>query len=204
VSRWDRGVGESGLSRRRAYGRADLLRAGVPVAAGLLFGRAGSLLAARTATRDTTVLQLALRLEYTEAAFYAEALRRGSLHGELREYARAALRHEQDHVRFLRGVLGASATPKPSFDFGDATREANAFTRAAITLEDLAVAAYNGQAANVSPKVLAAAAKIVSVEARHAAWVRQIAGRVAAPDAVDKPATADEVERGLRALGVRP
>lgn len=203
MSRWGGGVGESELSYGHVCRRADLLRAGVPVAVGALFGRAGSVLAARTANRDTAVLQLALRLEYTEAAFYAEALRRGALRDDVREYARAAERHEQDHVRFLRRALGKSAAAKPSFDFGDATRDSDAFTEAAIKLEDLAVAAYNGQAANVSPSVLAAAAKIVSVEARHAAWIRQLAGRVAAPDAVDKPATADEVERGLRSLGVR-
>ena len=44
-------------------------------------------------------------------------------------------------------------------------------------LEDTAVAAYNGQAANHETKpTLKAAATIVSVEARHAAWIRDIVG----------------------------
>src|SRR6266540_1406197 len=79
-------------------------------------------------------------------------------------------------------------------DCGNATRDPDAFTRTAIKLEDLAVAGYNGQATNLSRAALGAAATIVSVEARHAAWIRAIAGQVAAPDPVDKPATAAEVE----------
>jgi hypothetical protein len=50
---------------------------------------------------------------------------------------------------------------------------------------------------------LAVAAEIVSVEARHAAWVRAIAGEVAAPDPVDKPMTASEVSAALHEIGLR-
>jgi hypothetical protein len=78
-----------------------------------------------------------------------------------------------------------------------------AFTQAAIQLEDIAVAGYNGQAANLTKGTLAAAATIVSVEARHAAWVRAIAGEVAAPDAVDEPMTAKQAAKGLHEVGLR-
>ena len=44
----------------------------------------------------------------------------------------------------------------------------------AIALEELGVAAYNGQATNLSKPALQAAASIVSVNARHAAWIRAI------------------------------
>ncbi len=66
-------------------------------------------------------------------------------------------------------------------------------------LEDVGVAAYNGQAVNLTKPVLKAAATIVSVEARHAAWIRDIVGQPAAPDATDKPAT----ERQARAAVAR-
>jgi rubrerythrin len=172
------------------------------VAGASLFGRVGTLLGASSQTQDVRVLSLALRLEYTEAAFYAEALANGILSDELRTYAEAVLAHEEEHVGFLRQALGSDAPDRPSFDFGRATRDPDAFTRTAITLEDLAVAGYNGQATNLTPATLAAAAKIVSVEARHAAWIREIAGQVAAPDAVDAPVTAAQLEEGLARIGM--
>ena len=65
------------------------------------------------------------------------------------------------------------------------------------------MATYNGQATNISKGTLAAAAKIVSVEARHAAWIRSIVGEPPAPDATDTPKSADEVLDGLTALGLQ-
>jgi hypothetical protein len=188
--------------RRELFGGALV---GAAVVAGVsLFGRAGTVLGASSAGQDVRILNLVLRLEYTESAFYAEALRNGILRGKLHQYAQAAQQHEQDHVRFLRQALGGKAVARPGFSFGRATRDPDAFTRAAIKLEDLAVAGYNGQATNLSPAALAAAATIVSVEARHAAWIRAISGRVAAPEPVDKPVTAAELEQGLRQIGMRP
>ena len=68
-------------------------------------------------------------------------------------------------------------------------------------LEDTGVAAYNGQGANVTKKVLAAAASIVSVEARHAAWIRDIAKKLPAPAAFDASKTADQVLSAVNATG---
>ena len=95
-------------------------------------------------------------------------------------------------------------TARPSFDFGSATNDPRAFADTAAKLEDLAVAAYNGQATNVSPAILAAAATVVSVEARHAAWIRSISGDPPAPDATDTPQSADEVLKGLEQIGLKP
>ena len=102
----------------------------------------------------------------------------------------------------MKGVLGSAAEDEPRYDFGDAITDADAFADASGRLEDLAVAAYNGQAGNVSPEAFAAAARIVSVEARHAAWIRSIAGRDPAPDTTDEPMTAAQVRAGLAELGV--
>ena len=41
-----------------------------------------------------------------------------------------------------------------------------------MTLEDVAVAAYNGQAGNLTKDALRAAATVISVDARHTAWIR--------------------------------
>jgi hypothetical protein len=191
------------------YARADLLRgAGAAAAAAAVgvaaAGRHGSAHAAPSEERDREVLNLLLRVERTEAAFYEQATAGGALTGELAEYAQVALDHERQHVALLEEQLGTEAEAAPTFDFGRATREPQEFARIAARLEDVAVAAYNGQAANVSKAVLGAAARIVSVEARHAAWVRSIDGRDPAPDATDTPSTEDEVREALREIGARP
>ena len=70
-----------------------------------------------------------------------------------------------------------------------------------MTLEDVAVAAYNGQAANLTKGALQAAATIISVDARHAAWIRSIIGESPAADAVDAPLTAEEATATLDESG---
>jgi rubrerythrin len=159
--------------------------------------------AAPSKAQDAKILQLVLQLEYTKVAFYEQALKEASLTGELRTFATTALEHERAHLAAIKNALGAQAGPKPAFDFGEKTRSAGAFTRTAIALEDAAVAGYNGQATNLTKPTLAAAAKIVSVEARHAAWVRAISGVVAAPHPVDKPLTAAQVAQRLHAIGLK-
>jgi hypothetical protein len=187
-------------TRRRLLGRAAAV--GLATASGGYLLRAGGAGAASQAD-DARIFKLALEIEYTEEAFYREALRAGALTHELREYARAA--HDQDaqHLAALKAALGASAPGRPQFAFGGATKSPAAFIMTASKLEDIAVGGYNGQATNLSKQALAIAATIVSVEARHAAWVRALAGQVAAPDAVDKPLTASQVLQGLRQIGLR-
>jgi rubrerythrin len=148
-------------------------------------------------------LQLVLQLEYTQVAFYEQALRDGGLTRELHDFAQTVLGHERAHLVAIQKALGVQAGPKPTFRFGAKTTSADAFVRAATHLEDIAVAGYNGQAANLTRPTLAAAAEIVSVEARHAAWIRALAGEVAAPDPVDKPMTARQVAQGLHEIGLR-
>ena len=61
--------------------------------------------------------------------------------------------------------------------------------------------AYNGQVANLTPRARAESARVVSVDARHAAWVRAIAGREPAAQAVDTGRPAAEVARALDDTG---
>jgi rubrerythrin len=139
-----------------------------------------------------------LLLEYVEAGFYAEARAKGALQGELRKFAAVVGNHEQQHVAFLKKALGAAAREPPRLNFGPATTDPDAFVTAAVALEDTTVAAYNGQATNLTADALAAAARIVSVEARHAAWIRAIAGKVPAAEATDAPMTEAQVLAALR------
>jgi hypothetical protein len=165
--------------------------------------RLGSAFASPSKAQDARVLQLVLQLEYTQVAFYEQALRKGSLKGEVRVFAQTALGHERAHLAAIKRALGGKAGPAPSFDFGSAVRDSDEFKQTAIKLEDIAIAGYNGQATNLTSSTLAAAATIVSVEARHASWIRTLADEVAAPDAVDKPMTARQVVDGLHQIGLK-
>jgi rubrerythrin len=175
----------SGRSTRGRLLRRLVLLGGAGAAAALLERLPPSATSAPSAAQDARVLDYALLLEELQAAFYAQALAEARLTGALRTYAEIVVEHERRHVAFLRDALGRGARAKPRFDFGATTRDEAAFARTAVTLEDIAVAAYNGQAANVTPSTLAAALRIVSVEARHAAWIRDLAGMSPAPRAAD-------------------
>jgi rubrerythrin len=188
--------------RRSDFLRRTALVGGAAVAAGVVSG-SPLITRAQPSRADLRALDLVLLVEYTEAAFYAEALERAGLQGELRGYAEEVAAQEREHLAFVKKALGGRAKPEPGFDFGDATRNGDSFAVAAAELEDLAVAAYNGQATNVSRDTLAAAATIVSVEARHAAWIRSIVGQPPAPDATDTPQSAEDVLAGLKRIGMR-
>ena len=151
--------------------------------------------------QDVRVLNFVLLLEYVEAAFYAEARAKGALRGELREFAEVVGGHEQQHLAFLKKTLGSKARARPTLAFGKATTDSDAFVAGALALEDTGVAAYNGQATNLTAGALSAAARIVSVEARHAAWIRSIAGKTPAADATDPALTEAQALAALRKTG---
>jgi Ferritin-like domain len=144
--------------------------------------------AAAPAKQDRAILNYALVLEYLQASFYTEAERMHALKGPLARQAHVVGAHERAHVRSLRAVLGSAAVARPRFDYRGVTEDPSAFRETAVAFEDLAVAAYKEQAPRVQSKgLLGALLGIHSVEARHAAWIRYLAGRLPAPDAFDDP-----------------
>ena len=198
------GLESAHATRAQLLGRA-LVCGGAAVGGLAAWGRLPQLsVASPSAEQDVRVLNLVLAVEYLEAAFYKEAFARAGLQGELKEFARVVGEHEQAHVDFLKQALGGAAEPEQSHDFGDATRDADAFADAAVTIEDLAVSTYNGQAVNLTPPTLKAAARIVSVEARHAAWIRSILGKVPATEPTDAALKEDDTRAKLRAIGGKP
>jgi hypothetical protein len=195
----------SAVPTRRS--RAELLR-GAVVAGGIL--TAGGVVlgglpphasSAPSPAQDVRILNLVLLLEYVEAGFYSEAREKGVLRGELSQFATVVGSHERQHISFLKKALGSQARKEPRLKFGKATTDPAAFVAAAVALEDTSVAAYNGQATNLTADALAAAARIVSVEARHAAWIRAIAGKVPAAEATDTPKNEAQVLAALRKTG---
>lgn len=192
-----------GEMQRAGFLRRAALVAGSAAGAALVLGPRHTQPAEAQGAAEKRALNLALLVEYAEADFYAEAVRRNKLQGELRAFAEQVSGQEDEHVKFLKGALGSGARSKPQFDFGDSTSNQDAFAERAAELEDLAVAAYAGQANNLSKETLEAAATLISVEARHAAWVRSIAGRPPANDPTDAPRSADQVMSDLRRLGLK-
>ncbi|HYI99064.1 MAG TPA: ferritin-like domain-containing protein [Thermoleophilaceae bacterium] len=144
--------------------------------------------------QDVKILNYALTLEYLENAFYVEALAKAGLTGDAQRAAQVIQKHEQAHVEFLRKALGKAAIKKPKFAFGDATSNQAKFLATAVVLEDTGVSAYAGQATRIKQvPVVKAALSIHSVEARHAAFVRELAGQSFAPRAFDRAANMNAV-----------
>lgn len=127
---------------------------------------------------DFGVLNYAYALEQLEAAFYSQVI--SSPYAGMSSAERAILSdirdHEIAHRELFKTTLGKKAIPglSPNFtsiNFNDRT----SVLGTAKTFEDLGVSAYNG-AGQLLKKVdyLLLAGKIVSVEARHAATIRDL------------------------------
>ena len=105
--------------------------------------------------------------------------------------------HEQEHVDTLTQTitdLGFAPVEGGDFDFGDAFDDVEAFLETAQALENTGVSAYLGAAPAITdPAVLAAAASIATVEARHAGYLNLLNGESPFPDTFDEPLTRDEV-----------
>ena len=151
--------------------------------------------------QDVRILSFLLVLEQAQSAFYDAALRSRALSGELLRFAQVVAPQEHDHVALLGRRLGGSARPAPRFDFRDATSSPARFRRAAIDLEEATAAAYIGQGASLTRDLVAEAAGIVAVEARHAAWIRDLAGALPAPRPADPARSPGDVLADLRTKG---
>jgi rubrerythrin len=175
---------------------AFLKKAGIGLGAvagsGAVLGALPSLAsAASIPASDIAILNFALTLEYLEAAFYAQAKSNnvGSGQQDLTAFINVVAKHEAAHVAYLKNALGAKAVAKPKFDFKDAVTSQTKFAATAQVLEDTGVQAYLGQAANIkNKKVLAAAGSILPIEARHAAWIRDINGKFTGQQPLPAPA----------------
>jgi rubrerythrin len=181
--------------------RKQLLAAGFVGAAAAALGSAGGASAALS-NSDVSILNYALVLEYLQASFYTEAELGGALHGATRKAANVIGAVERAHVTAFRKLLGRAAVKRPLFDFQGVTEKQLAFLKTAVAFEDLAVAAYKGQAPLITSRaVLAAAVGIHSVEARHAAWMRELFGITPAVHAFDQAASRTKISRVVASTG---
>lgn len=127
---------------------------------------------------DVGVLNYAYALEQLEAAFYTQVV--ANPYDGMSGYERSVLRdirdHEIAHRAFFAKALGRNRIPNltPNFSAVDFGSRRSVLTTAS-TFEDLGVSAYNGGGQAIrNPAYLAAAGSIVSVEARHAAVLRDL------------------------------
>jgi lipoprotein-anchoring transpeptidase ErfK/SrfK len=164
-----------------------------------LFTRSRPRASADSPRRDAAPLAVAVAFYFALAGMAAIVLR-----GELKRQADTVGGHERAHVRAFRVVLGSKAIKRPHFDFGGATEGSDAFRRTAVAFEDLAVAAYKGQAPHIRSRAyLASALAIHSVEARHAAWIRRLAGKPPVAGPFDEPLSRTAATPDRRAHALR-
>lgn len=127
---------------------------------------------------DIGILNYAYALEQLEAAFYTQVVASpySGMTADETTFLTDIRNHEIAHREFFKVALGASAIPAlevnfSSINFGN--RESVLGTAKAF--EDLGVSAYDGAGYLIKDaNYLLLAGKIVSVEARHAALIREL------------------------------
>jgi hypothetical protein len=152
-----------------------------------------------------------LTLEHLESAVYHDALATfaddeiagasvlsgldETLRRQVPDELRQAGDQEAAHVDALTATvedLGGSPVAEASYDWGYGTP--SEFLRTAAALENTGVSAYAGAAPRIANvDVLATAAGIHSVEARHASFLNRLHGEPEYPVAVDEARTMSEV-----------
>lgn len=151
---------------------------------------------------DTGILNYAYALEQLEAAFYAEVIK-GSYFANASAEEKTIMgdleKHERAHREFFKAALGTNAIGALEVDFSSIDfSNRTSVLGAAKTFEDLGVAAYNGAGQFLeSPDFLLIAGKIVSVEARHAAAIRDLINPGSADFAGDDIIDVNGLERTL-------
>ncbi|HUR10727.1 MAG TPA: ferritin-like domain-containing protein [Flavitalea sp.] len=127
---------------------------------------------------DTGILNYAYALEQLEAAFYEQVMttKFSGMTAAETSYLTDIRDHEIAHREFFKKALGTNAIQALEVDFSSinfSSRDSVLATSKAF--EDLGVSAYNGAGKLLTdPNNLLVAGKIVSVEARHAALIREL------------------------------
>lgn len=127
---------------------------------------------------DVGILNYAYALEQLEAAFYTQVIM--SQYSGISAMETALITdvrdHEIAHREFFKTALAAGAIGELEFDFSTINfGSRDSVLATAKAFEDLGVSAYNGAGRLLeSTDYLVIAGKIVSVEARHAAYFRDL------------------------------
>lgn len=189
----------SGLNRRDfAKGALALGGAGLLSAVTLGASRNGGLVFAQSAPfkDDIDILNYALTLEYFEATLYVTLRDGGKLQGRDLQYITLFAGHEQAHVDAVHETiikLGGTPVQKAEYNFPTLNTREEVLNLLNV-VEQTGIGAYLGAAIYIQNKdILAAAASIMQVEARHTALIRFLLGLPPVPDAFTPGFTPDEV-----------
>ncbi len=129
---------------------------------------------------DVGILNYAYALEQLEAAFYTQVILTpySGISALETEYLRDIRDHEIAHREFFKAAIAGVGTPIQDLEvnFSSITfTSRDSVLGTAKAFEDLGVSAYNGAGKLLTnPVYLGLAGKIVSVEARHAAIIRDL------------------------------
>lgn len=160
-------------------------------------------------SNDIGILNYAYALEQLEAGFYS-AVFAAPVFQQLptaeQEVITDLRNHEVIHRDFLKTALGSNAIGALQADFSSLLKDRATVLAAARQFEDLGVAAYNGAGKYLRDAgYLTLAGKIVSVEARHAAAIRDIldpTGMAFASNMFENILDANAVERAFEPSAV--
>jgi hypothetical protein len=177
--------------------RADFLRKAAVGSAAMLAVLAAPARAS-AAVGDVDILNFGLRFERLQATFYTQADELGTI-GKMsarrQRWAEVLGAHERAHVRIIKKILGDKAGKRPFFNFHGVTENGDSFTRTAVAMEDLTVALLSGVTPRMHDRRLTAALfGLLTTEARHAAWARNIVGTTPAARSLDEPRSLDSVQ----------
>ncbi len=129
-------------------------------------------------TGDVAILNFAYTLEQIESNFYTQAMATPymGMSAEEKMYLGDITKHEVLHREFFKNALGKAALPALTLDFSSIDFSSRASVLGhAMAFEDLGIQAYNGAGQYlVTPAYLVIAGQIVSVEGRHAAYLRDL------------------------------
>ncbi|WP_144283428.1 ferritin-like domain-containing protein [Chryseobacterium echinoideorum] len=132
-------------------------------------------------TGDVGVLNYAYALEQLEADFYTKVVNNfySGISSVEQQIFTDLYHHEVIHRDFFKAAIsGATSNVLPTLEFQYPNvnfNDRNSVLATAKALEDTGVAAYNAAGKYISnPDYLVIAGKIVSVEARHAAAIRDL------------------------------
>ncbi|MEO6760076.1 MAG: ferritin-like domain-containing protein [Saprospiraceae bacterium] len=173
---------------QKALQRRDFLRytgyAGTALAAGSLIGLASCKDSNNNddgvnfGSGDFAILNYAYALEQLEAAFYTQVIATpySGMSGPEKSLLTDVRDHEVAHREFFKAALGSNAIQGLEVDFTSINFTSRySVLNTAKAFEDLGVSAYNGAGRYIADGTyLLLAGKIVSVEARHAAYIRDL------------------------------
>lgn len=193
-------IQNDGSVNRREFAKGAAALSGAALFSATIFGvatRGGVAFAQDSPFKnDVDVLNYALTLEFFEAALYKIIAGSGKLQGKDLQYIQLFAQHEQAHVDAIIPTiqkLGGTPVQPPELNVPDLP-DRNAVLNLLEAVEQTGISAYQGAAGFIQNKdVLAAAASIMQVEARHTSLIRVLLGKMPVPDAFTKPLTPDEV-----------